>query len=234
MKSTSISRFLDALAHSELRNVFNPYKDRCDKCDKGDAPGNRLAVLERLIFRAAREPVDAIWIARDLGYRGGRRTGLALTDDFHYSTHLARWSIAPPFHLTGDHLVKERTATIVWEELNQIEDSIFLWNVFPFHPHEPDNCFSNRPHTRSERLVGLGFLSLLLEILRPSRIVAVGRDAQEAVGGLCNVNQVDSVRHPSYGGAAIFRKQIRYIHQPQAHNDTANAVYSKGQVLSGS
>ena len=230
MKSTSISRFLDALANSELPNVFNPYKDRCDECDKADAPENRLAVLERLIFRAAREPVDAIWIARDLGYRGGRRTGLALTDDFHYSAHLARWSLAPPFHLNGDDLVKERTATIVWDELTQIEASVFLWNVFPFHPHEPDNSFSNRPHTRSERCVGLGLLSLLLEILRPSRIVAVGRDAQEAVGGLCNVNQVDSVRHPSYGGAAIFREQIRAIHDRKSYepSDFRHATHTIG------
>ena len=37
--------------------------------------------------------LDAIWVGRDLGYRGGRRTGLALTDDVYFADHLERWGL---------------------------------------------------------------------------------------------------------------------------------------------
>lgn len=50
-----------------------------------DAEPRRFAMLRC----ALEEPVDAIWIGRDLGYRGGRRTGLALTDDVHMTHHAA-------------------------------------------------------------------------------------------------------------------------------------------------
>src|SRR5262249_29263157 len=91
--------------------------------------------------------VDSIWIARDLGYRGGRRTGLPLTDEVHLPTFshvfgglkVHRATIGPP--------VAERTAAIVWRMLRCISVPVFLWNVFPFHPYLPGEPLSNRCHS---------------------------------------------------------------------------------------
>jgi hypothetical protein len=104
--------------------------------------------------------------------------------------------------------VKERTAAVIWTMLDQIEAGIFLWNVFPLHPHEAENPFSNRQHNARERSAGEDLLRALITLLRPSRIVAVGNDASSAANRVANDTPVICVRHPSYGGQTQFLQQI--------------------------
>ena len=49
----------------------------------GRSPARRRRNLEIALHAAIDAKVGTIWIARDIGYRGGRRTGLALTDEPH-------------------------------------------------------------------------------------------------------------------------------------------------------
>src|SRR3546814_11561898 len=77
----SIHSFVKAVASLQFENAFNPYSDRCEVHDRQGAPQWRAHTLSAVIDKAAKMAVDAVWIGRDLGYRGGRRTGLALTDD---------------------------------------------------------------------------------------------------------------------------------------------------------
>ncbi len=72
-----------------------------------------------------------------------------------------------------------------------------LWNVFPLHPHEADDPLSNRCHTRAEREATWPFLTVLIDMIAPSRIVAIGRDAALTLRGI-DV-PVMTVRHPSMG-----------------------------------
>ena len=80
--------FVTALAAADLPSVFNPWRDRCSIHDRRDAAARRRANLEGVIAAALDARVETIWIARDLGYRGGRRTGVPLTDEVHL-THAA-------------------------------------------------------------------------------------------------------------------------------------------------
>ena len=91
----SLHPFVNAVAALRFDNCFNPYVDRCEIHDHHDAPNRRAAALSAMVESAAREPIDAIWVGRDLGYRGGRRTGLALTDDVHIERHAKRWDFVP-------------------------------------------------------------------------------------------------------------------------------------------
>lgn len=203
--------FLESLSSIRLKNVFNPYIDRCPSCDLPDAAKKRYRVLEAILSQACEQQIAALWIARDLGYLGGRRTGLALTDDAHYSAHLQRWGIEEKELPCRGDPIQERTASVVWGELLGIKEAVFLWNVFPFHPHDPDNEFSNRAHTRSEREIGIKFLASLIQLIKPKQIVAIGNDASSVLGRLNYHSRRISVRHPSYGGANIFRTQIRSL-----------------------
>ncbi len=72
--------FVSTLKELKFENVFNPYVDRCVVHDLDDAPSRRATALLSLLEAATATEVDALWIGRDLGHRGGRRTGLALTD----------------------------------------------------------------------------------------------------------------------------------------------------------
>lgn len=205
-------RFVEAVASLRFENCFNPYIDRCMVHDVADAPRRRSAVLSAILEKASLEPVDAIWIGRDLGYRGGRRTGLALTDDVHIQRHAARWGVSLERPTKG-RAVAERTAAVIWDVLDRIDDRIFLWNVFPLHPHEADDPFSNRTHNARERVAGRELLALLVDLLRPRRLVAIGNDAAHAVERLSpDVCPVVKVRHPSYGGQSEFLGQINQLY----------------------
>jgi hypothetical protein len=202
----AVAAFVAAVRSLSFDNAFNPYTDRCAVYDKPDAPAKRCDALRGILAAAAARGVHSVWIGRDLGYRGGRRTGLALTDDVHVSVHTARWGIET-VRCTKGQAVKERTAALAWEVLDRIDLPIFLWNVFPLHPHERGRPFTNRSHRASERTAGEHVLSELLALLRPERVIAIGGDAARSAERIARISTV-RVRHPSYGGQADFLRQM--------------------------
>ena len=206
------SDFVSKIKNIRLERAFNPYADRCAKYDPEHAPEIRASLLSNLIEAAEKAEVEAIWVGRDLGYRGGRRTGLALTDDMHFHEHLSRWKLSLDRPTKGNPIA-ERTAGVIWTELEQISAPIFLWNVFPFHPFREGNEFSNRPHTKVERRIGMELLLDLIKLIKPKHLVAVGNDAESALHELNLRQPVIKVRHPSYGGQSVFSRQIRDLYE---------------------
>ena len=203
--------FVSELRKLQFPNTFNPYTDQCDVHDKREAPKLRAQMILEVLTAARDTDIDAIWIGRDLGHRGGRRTGLALTDDLRFADHLQRWEVEIERPTSGP-LVPERTATVVWEMLDQISEVVFLWNIFPLHPFPAGNTFGNRAHNAVERRAGEELLRLLLALLNPRRVVAVGNDAAKVLDTVRADIQVCAVRHPSYGGETIFREQMAALY----------------------
>ena len=175
-----------------------------------------------MLEAAIEREIDSIWIGRDLGYRGGRRTGLALTDDAHIHEHAERWKLSIERPTKGE-IVVEQTATVIWRVLSRIDVSIFLWNVFPFHPHEPGKPFSNRSHNSRERRTGEEFLNQLILLLKPRRLVAIGNDAARTALRLSKRHTVIQVRHPSYGGQAQFFEQMNELYDLNGHRREKSA-----------
>jgi len=203
--------FVEALGILDFENTFNPYSNRCAVHDLDDAPWRRSQMLRSMLEAATKLEIDSIWIGRDLGYRGGRRTGLALTDDVHIHAHAERWGVSIERPTKGE-AVAERTAAVVWSVLSQIEASVFLWNVFPLHPHESDDPFSNRSHNSCERRAGEELLFQLILLLKPCRLIAIGNDAARTAHRLAYRQEVVQVRHPSYGGQKQFLAQVRELY----------------------
>jgi uracil-DNA glycosylase len=201
------SAFVAALAKVHLPDVFNPYSDRCPFHDRPDASQLRRRNLEVFIQAALDRKADTMWIARDLGYRGGRRTGIPLTDDVRLPLISALMGTAALQKPTRGADISERTAAVVWQVLVEIKRPVVLWNIFPFHPHHHDDPFSNRCHTTSERRRALPFLFDLIAMVNPRRLVAIGRDAEHELRAFAL--PVTGVRHPSYGGQTEFIKGLR-------------------------
>ena len=209
--TVTAQNFVDTLSSMNFENTFNPYAHRCQVYDSSDAPLRRRQTLLSMLQVASESEVDAIWIGRDLGHRGGRRTGMALTDDVHMQAHAARWGVLVSRPTTGQ-VVAERTAAMVWNVLSQISSRVFLWNVFPLHPHETGMPFTNRAHNARERQAGEEVLSLLVELLHPHRLVAIGNDAAASAYRICQHTEVVHVRHPSYGGHNEFLQKMADIY----------------------
>lgn len=214
--------FADALALIHLPSVFNPYADCCPIHDRTDAAHVRRRNLVRCLDAALAARVDTIWIARDLGYRGGRRTGVPLTDEVHLGRAAALMGGIALNRATRGPVVAERTAAIVWSVLTRIGAPAVLWNIFPLHPHEADDPFSNRCHTRAEREATWPLFTALIAMIKPRRIVAIGRDAGIALNGLDIA--VDVVRHPSYGGQTEFISGVNRIYRLAVEDDVPQTL----------
>ncbi|MBF2754391.1 MAG: uracil-DNA glycosylase [Gammaproteobacteria bacterium AqS3] len=202
---------LRSLRQMRFDNVFNPYTDRCPVYDRINAPLIRGRCLGRVLRRAAATRLDAIWVGRDLGHRGGRRTGLAFADDVNLPGHLARWGLRTQRATSGEPMA-ETTAAVIWDVLRQIESPIFLWNIFPLHPHRRGEPFSNRTHNAQEGRAGEELLIRMIEWLAPRRVIAVGGDAFAALSRRSAGVEVVRVRHPSYGGRSEFLNSMRGLY----------------------
>lgn len=215
--------FVNALCTLKFAHTFNPYADRCPVHDAPKAPEIRALVLQTILNAAVKVEIDAIWIGRDLGYRGGRRTGLALTDDVHIQAHAARWGISAERPTKGQ-AVAERTAAVIWEVLARIETPVFLWNVFPLHPHEFNDPFTNRSHNPQERRAGEQLLLQLIRLLQPRRLIAIGNDAAHAASRIPGIHEIVQVRHPSYGGQTQFLRQMHELYGLRTNGRQAQLV----------
>jgi hypothetical protein len=145
--------------------------------------GPRAPLLrERLAaYLARRASARVLLVGEAAGYRGARLSGLPFTSERQVSGH------GPA----------EATATIVQQSLRDlgVEDDVLLWNLVPTHPHAPGRPASNRAPTRDEIQAARPFVD---ELARRRIVVGVGRLAAHEL-------QVPGIRHPSHGGAALFR-----------------------------
>lgn len=198
--------FVESVAALQFDNVFNPYRDTCSEFDLPGAPKLRRHNLENVLNAAISNGVDSIWLGRDLGYRGGRRTGLALTDEAHLATHSEMFGGVKLCRSTTGVAIAERTATTIWNAIVSVKRPIFLWNVFPLHPYAEGAPMTNRTHKSFERKASQELMLWLIEVLAPKHVVAIGNDAQKAMrdSGVAFIG----VRHPSYGGQRDFYSGI--------------------------
>ncbi|MDX2287634.1 MAG: uracil-DNA glycosylase [Hyphomicrobiaceae bacterium] len=199
-------RLATELASIELENVFNPYRHVCEAHDAADAADVRFINLLGYLEGALERRPRTAWIGRDLGYRGGRRTGLPLTDEANLAALSACFGMGSARKATRTGVVAERTAAEIWRVISRIEEPPFLWNAFPFHPYDAGDPLANRCHTRGEFGVCEDIFSTLLDAFEFECIYAIGNDAARALERFGVA--FECVRHPSYGGQSTFRNQM--------------------------
>ena len=171
-------------------------------------------------------------VAEAVGYQGGRFSGIAMTCERmllgHHPTIKAVQVIPPTLPMHGrtsridspciakqtqrEKGFNEPTDTVVWGELveNQISPNvIYLWNIFPFHPHKEGVPLSNRTPTETELQAGWVYTRQLLALNGQAIVVAVGKKAAHILGTF-GVDAI-TLRHPANGGANQYREGFRRL-----------------------
>ena len=211
-----IERLLRLLRLSPRGGVFNPWWQSDTENDIGpQAPGIRRHQLRAYLSERIGTAESAL-VGEALGYRGGHFTGIAMTSErilLKGGTGAARckvFSTIEPQRTSKPekipHGFSEPTASIVWSALLRLgiaADQFVLWNAFPWHSFDARaGMLSNRIPTKAELAAGTPTLRAFIDLFPAVRFVAVGRVSAS------QLPSASRVRHPSSGGAALFRQQI--------------------------
>ncbi len=183
--------------------VFNPYSE-CDSAfDLPSAGGLRRQNLFNYLDSFPERP-DTIVIGEAFGWRGGRFSGVPFTSEALLCSGVLPFRGACSSRCPKPYA--EISATIFWKVMRPYHPHFLAWNCIPYHLHRPEKMLSNRSPSSQEILRFQGLLAGLLSVLKPSRVIAVGRCAEKALASLGL--QPLSVRHPSHGGATDFKSGI--------------------------
>jgi uracil-DNA glycosylase len=148
------------------------------------------------------------------GYRGSRITGVPYTSEHLLMNNMEGVELFGEdkgYRLPSDKdkLLKEPTATIIWNTLLKYNLTMLGWNAFPFHPYKEGNEESNRTPLKKELLIGEKLLHKIIEMFNIEKVIAMGNKAEESLNKLGI--SCDKVRHPAQGGKNEFDDGIRKI-----------------------
>lgn len=202
------------ISNYKFIDSFNPYKDICEYFDAPNSHKVRKKNLEKYLEHFSKLDSIDLWVGRDLGYKGGRRTGIPFTSENNIDTLNLKLGLDLKIESKSKVISSEVSANTIWEIFNNLSNNIIFWNIYPYHPHEKGNQLSNRKFNREEEIFGLRILKALIDSLNINRIICIGNDS---VNSLKKAKIVDipitSVRHPSYGGVTIFKNQMKDLYE---------------------
>lgn len=186
--------------------LFNQYYDKDPTVDLQNADEIRRGNLRNYLQSFSERP-SAVVIGEAPGWRGCRFSGVPFTSEAQLCNGelpfkgLQSSSKALPY--------SEGTATTFWKYMLPHHPRFFAWNCIPFHLYKLDNKFTNRTPRKKEVYGYLWLLSEILSLIKPRQVIAVGRNAEQA---LTKIGIYYSyVRHPSHGGANDFKKGIENL-----------------------
>jgi uracil-DNA glycosylase len=194
--------------------VFNQYRDCNDQLDLPDAAARRTENLRRYMVEAI-GTASILVIGEAAGPWGCRFSGVPFTGEkqllnpsFPISgerssrgTPTRSTRVAPPF--------SSRSATMFWDVMLPHRCRFLMWDVFPLHSHDKYDVLSVRNPTKAEVMQFREALRIIIEYIRPTSIIAVGKKAYDELGALGMASIY--VRHPSRGGQAEFTDRMQKI-----------------------
>ena len=192
--------------------LFNPSHESHPDHDAGGAAATRRANLRAALDAvAAAAPggrPDVLVVAEAPGPWGCRFSGVPFTNE--------RQLLDPAFPVDGrpsssqfgatGEPITEYSGSIYWGAMLPHWGRFWTWNAVPLHPHKAGEPLTIRTPGAREVRRWHGLLAETVAVLRPARVVAVGRKAEGALAAV-GAEPV-YIRHPSQGGATLFREGI--------------------------
>lgn len=193
-----VSETLKLPSKDGLTNFYHEGSDT--RSEYQTSAADRLSVLQAHL--ASVVAGELILVGEAAGWRGARQSGVAFT-------------AAPMVGLPG---TREASATVVQQSLLAagVASETLLWNALPTHPYRAGAPQTNRTPTASEVREATDVLRLAIG---QRLALCVGNTAAKAVsvalgepimgiGSASPSSRAVQVRHPSFGGAPQFRKDL--------------------------
>ncbi len=205
---STASQALEAIASALFEqppqeNAFNPYVDHNRDVDREDAVEVRRANLVSYLEACASRP-RLFLLAEAPGPWGCRFSGVPVTSEVQL--------LDPEFPIQGRQSSLRATphgeysATIFWKLMADVFPDCVVWNACPLHPYKPGQPFTIRAPRVSELRRYAPLTAELIGIFQPERVLAVGRKAERTLRDVGI--PATYVRHPSQGGANLFRAGV--------------------------
>ena len=134
------------------------------------------------------------------GFKGCAQCGIPFTSQRVINERRHPFLVALREKLAVDGNQAEVTATKVWNQLEGKNSVPAFWNTFPFHPWVAGNPEKNRRPTTLETAIGLEYLDMVKEILKPHTVIAVGGVASRLLRGRYPSLRYREFSHPSMRG----------------------------------
>jgi uracil-DNA glycosylase len=204
---------LEKRENTEL--VFNQYKGL------GVQMNLRTYLNLALINKA-----EIILLGEASGYNGCRWTGIPFTSGDILRKHRLYAPVRNSLAFANFKDKKELSASIVYSffsEYPEIFKKIVLWNTFPFHPHKAGESETNRTPTKTEIRQGAYYFKMLQDVLKIKEYHPIGNKASELLTMLINTGDIPPfkfklIRHPAFGGAVDFAKNLKEIFKIKDRN----------------
>ena len=195
-----------------FNGLFNQYKDRNPHVDLTNAVDIRRQNLYNYFKSFPKKPT-VVFIGEAPGPWGCRFSGIPFTGERQLLMKELPFSgnqssrNKPKIEVRKATPYVSNSARIFWGVMRQYHPKFFVWNCVPIHPYKKGNILSVRTPTTEEVMHYSNLLAEILSLLKPKKIIAVGKKAEFSLNKLgipCIY-----VRHPSQGGAVKFRNGIR-------------------------
>lgn len=219
---SELSNLIADLQAYQGKDSFNPWADYNSHFDIApEAPVIRSANLKA--YLEMRVDAKYLLIGEGLSYQGGHFSGMAMTSErqvindvdnliFKGSKQRTSHPMATSKRTVQEQGFTENTGSIVWKTLAPILKTTdwITWNIFPWHPHKPDNLLTNRLPREDEIAAGLALFKKHFDFLGRDRIlIGVGQTSGRTLSEAGY--DILTVRHPANGGAPKFKSQIEKI-----------------------
>lgn len=194
------------------RQYFNFY---LDEDLRFDLPGAARLRQQNLYHYFASFPAvpPVLVVGEAAGWHGARFSGVPFTSEALLLGGGLPFTGQQTSHRNIPH--SESTATVFWGVMKSHFPKFLTWNIFPLHPREDtsvERIINRRPSQEEIRLT-LPLLLEMLTVLKPRRLIAVGKVAYETLQELEPDHGwvTQYVRHPSYGGKQDFTHGLQRL-----------------------
>jgi len=186
------------------KTLFNPYNELSKPVDDRTAPGVRQQNLRLYLNSHYALHTKMLWVYFSPTYTEAKRSGVPLVN---FTTFRKAESVLnTEKHFEKATKSRKRPSSTVisstlWSVADELGINPIIWPVIPFYAHVAGKLSVKRKPTPQEINKYKHYLEEILQIYKPEKVLAIGKEAEEAMKILGI--EAGYIEHPRRGKKAF-------------------------------